>query len=370
MVQSKKRLVIKIGSSTLVDEDCHINERWLSSLAASVCSLRTQGWQVVIVSSGAIACGMRTLGFSKRPNDVLVSQAAAAVGQNAFCAAWSRAFAAHDVVVGSVLLTRRDTADRSSYLHARDTLNKLLDLGVVPIVNENDTISVEQINFGDNDTLSALVSCVIEAKKCIILSDIEGLYDKNPSEHSNAHLVPRVDAITPEVMACASSKQTKLGSGGMITKLNAARVLMAAGIELVVAHGKYASEALSGQGVGTLFVPHNKAHAITPKKLWIALGSVSKGELVVDAGASRALLSCGSSLLSVGITKVQGTFDAGDVVDVLDSDGCVIARGRSDFSSDEISLACGRTSEELSRNRLLEPLSQRPIIHRDELMVF
>ncbi len=426
MTTNKKRLVVKIGSSTLVSESCNIKCEWLCAFARQISHLRGLGWQVVVVSSGAIACGMRTLNFTSRPSDLSSLQASASVGQSEFIAAWKSAFEAHNITTGSILLTRRDTADRTSYLNARATLNKLLCLGVVPIVNENDTVSLEQIKFGDNDTLAALVSCLIDADECIILSDIDGLFNKNPQLSKDAKLIERVDCITPEIIASATTSGSSIGSGGMATKLNAARVLMAAGILTIVGNGaqilndkedtndcflvraanlvgtcssdashsdanpnnkvshpdadhlednsenksSHATKNNSAIGRCTQFLPHKMAHAITPKKLWIALGGSAKGAVVVDVGAACALQNKGSSLLCVGITSVCGTFDRGSIVDVKDADENVIARGRAEFSSDEISLACGRTSKELSKNRLLEPLSQRPVIHRDELMVF
>ncbi len=378
MGNMQKRLVIKIGSSTLVDESCQIRQAWLDALALQVSNLKEAGWQVIIVSSGAIACGLHALNFSERPHDTPSQQAAASVGQCAFSAAWKSAFAAHNITTGNILLTRRDTADRTSYLHARDTLCKLLELGVVPIINENDTVSVEQIKFGDNDTLAALVSCLIDANVCVILSDIEGLFDKNPQLCADAKLIERVDRITPEIMAVATTSGSSIGSGGMITKLNAARVLTAAGIYMVVAHGNRVLEndefiescTKENPTNCTIFTPHKVAHAITPKKLWIALGSGSQGSIIVDAGAQKALQDKGSSLLAVGVVRVSGAFEAESIVDVTNEDGNVIARGRVQFSADEISLACGRTSAQLSSNKLLAPLSQRPVIHRDELMVF
>lgn len=369
-----KRLVVKIGSSTLTTAEGRIDHAYLESFAQQVEAVRAQGWQVVIVSSGAIACGLERLGMSgARPDDMPTLQAAASVGQGLFASAWGDAFAAHGMVTSLVLLTRRDTADRAAYLHARDTLERLLDLGVVPIVNENDTVSVEQIRFGDNDTLGALVACLIQADLAIILSDIDGLYDANPSEDANAKLVKRVERIDQSVISAAGDAGTAMGSGGMVTKVKAARVLGVAGIPLVICAGRRENvivDAAVGREVGTLFTSAQAAHEITPRKLWIALGDSARGAITVDDGAKQALQRKGSSLLVVGVAGVSGDFANGDIVDILDGTGYLFARGRAAFSRDEAELARGRTREELSRNRLLAEMADKPLVHRDDLVIF
>mgnify|MGYP000054982063 CR=1 FL=1 len=368
-----KRLVIKIGSSTLTTSESSIDYAYLQKLADQITRAKSVGWQPVIVTSAAIACGLEALGIAKRPSDMPSLQAAASVGQSALSTAYAEAFAPHGITTSTVLLTRRDTADRNAYLHARDTLLRLLDLGVVPIVNENDTISVEQIRFGDNDTLAALTACLIDADLMIILSDIEGLYDANPHHHPDARLISCVEAIGPEVMAVAGGAGTTVGSGGMITKIKAARVLMVAGIPMVICHGRRENvivDVAAGEDVGTRFVAAEKPHEITPKKLWIALGDSARGSLVVDAGAKAALTSKGSSLLSVGVRAVEGRFDPGDIGDIKDGAGHLFARGKAAFSSDETALAIGRTRSQLQANRLLASLAERPLGHRGGLVVF
>ena len=235
-----RRLVVKIGSSTLTTSESSIDYAYLRTVADQIARVKAAGWKPVVVTSAAIACGLEALGIDRRPTDMPSLQAAASVGQSALSTAYAEVFASHGIVTSTVLLTRRDTADRRAYLHARDTFDRLLDLGVVPIVNENDTISVEQIRFGDNDTLAALVACLVEADLLVILSDIEGLYDANPHFHPDARLIERVDAIGPDIMAVAGEAGTTVGSGGMITKIKAARVLMVAGIPLVVCNGRRA----------------------------------------------------------------------------------------------------------------------------------
>ena len=374
-----RKLVLKIGSSTLTDAKGGIDREYLQGIANQVAAAREAGWQPIIVTSAAIASGLEVLGIKERPTDMPSLQAAASVGQSALSASYAHAFARHGITTSLVLLTRRDTADREAYLHARDTFSRLLDLGVVPIVNENDTVSVEQIRFGDNDTLAALVACLIEADLVVILSDIDGLYTKNPATHADATLISRVERIDAGIIAGAGGVGSAVGSGGMQTKVKAARVLMAAGIPLVVCDGHAqhavlraveAPDASAGENIGTIFVAASKAHEITPRKLWIALGDAAHGELIVDDGAKRALVERGSSLLVVGVASVQGDFEQDDIVNVIDSEGVIFARGRVAFSSDEVALACGRTREQLRSNRLLAELAEKPLIHRDELIVF
>ena len=369
-----KRLVVKIGSSTLTTGEGRIDHAYLDGLARQVERVRALGWQVVIVSSGAIACGLERLGMSgKRPDDMPTLQAAASVGQGMFVSAYGDAFAQCGITTSLVLLTRRDTADRTAYLHARDTLERLLSLGVVPVVNENDTVSVEQIRFGDNDTLGALVACLIGADLTIILSDIDGLYDANPAKDPNAQLIRKVERIDADVMSVAGDAGTSMGSGGMVTKVRAARVLAAAGIPMVICSGRREDalvDAVEGREVGTLFAVGQKAHEITPRKLWIALGDAARGALVVDGGAKRALENRGSSLLVVGVSGVEGDFAEGDIVDIKDETGYLFARGRVSAGRDEVDLARGRTQEELAANRLLAVMADKPLVHRDDLVIF
>lgn len=373
MRNGKKVIVIKIGSSTLVNEQGKLDRAYFDGLAAQVHALRQMGWSPLIVSSAAIACGLEALGIEERPTDMPSLQAAASVGQNALMATYAEAFSRYDVLTSCVLITRHSTAQRNAYLHARDTLERLIGFDVVPIINENDTVSVEQIRFGDNDTLAALVSCLVQADMCVIFSDIEGLYTANPTIDPTATLIPLVERITPELMASAGGVTSKVGSGGMITKIRAARVLMLAGIPMVICHGRRQGSLIQlahGESVGTYFVARNKAHDISPRKLWIALGDTAKGVLVVDDGARRALVDTGSSLLSVGITSVEGSFFRGDIVDIKDQEGHLFARGRVNAPSSEVSLARGRSQKEIRGNELLVNLGDKPAVHRDELVVF
>lgn len=374
MVKTRgKIMVIKIGSSTLVDEQGKLDRGYIAKLAKQVHEVREHGWSPIIVSSAAIACGLEALGIEKRPTDMPSLQAAASVGQNALMSAYADAFGEYGILTSIILITRQTTADRDAYLHARDTLERLLELDVVPVINENDTISVEQIKFGDNDTLAALVSCLVKADMCVIFSDIDGLYTANPHLDPAATLVSEVHSITPELMASAGGVTSSVGSGGMITKIRAARVLMVAGIQMVICHGRQEGALMDiacGKQIGTRFIAEGEMHDITPRKLWIALGDTAKGVLVVDDGAKRALVAQGSSLLAVGVSSVEGSFAYGDIVDVRDAQGHLFARGRAGAPSSEISLACGRSQKEIKSNELLSNLALRPVVHRDELVVF
>lgn len=372
MTGSKKILIVKIGTSTLVGADGVLDRAYLDSLATQLRSVIDAGWAPIVVTSGAIGCGLEALGLTERPTDMPSLQAAASTGQVVLSSAYAAALAKVGLTSSLVLLTRHDTASRSAYLHARDALVRLVELGVVPIINENDTTSVEQIRFGDNDTLAALVACLVRAHLCVIFSDIDGLYDGDPAK-PESKLIEKVERITPDIMAVAGGTGSTLGSGGMATKVQAARVLMIAGIPLVICQGR-AEAALprlvAGESLGTRFAAAGVPHEITNYKLWIALGDTARGSLIVDEGARAALTERGSSLLAVGVTGTAGTFAAGDMVDVLDTSGYLIARGKVQASSDEVALAAGKAQTELKQNSVLAHLGEHELIHRDEMVVF
>lgn len=373
MPAAAKTMVVKIGSSTVTEPGTGVNRPFIARLAHEAVELRSLGWNLVVVSSGAIACGAPVLGFSTRPADMPSLQACASVGQCVLSAAYDEEFRACGLATSLVLLTRHDTARRQSYLHARDALTRLVELGVVPVVNENDTVSVDEIRFGDNDTLAALVACLVSADLCVTLSDIEGLYTANPSIDPNARFVPRVEKIDAAIIASAGDSSSAVGTGGMITKIRSSRILMTAGIPSVICSGAdegALARLARGEQVGTLFVPPHARTDIAPRKLWIALGDAAHGSVSVDDGAARALVECGSSLLPVGITAVEGQFEAGDVLDVRDAGGFVLARGIAEAGSDELQLAAGRQQREIAGNHLLQALAGRPAIHRDNLIVF
>ncbi len=370
---ARRRLVVKVGSSTLMSTENAIDTQRIVDLADQVARLVAEGWEVAIVTSAAIAAGLGALAIERRPDDMATLQAAASVGQCELSSTYAEAFAHHGLLTSLVLLTRRDTADRTAYLNARATLDRLLALGVVPIVNENDTVSVEQIRFGDNDTLAALVACLVGADMLVILSDIDGLYDADPRTCPTAQLVSTISRIDRSVVDACGGAGSVAGSGGMVTKVAAARVMMSAGIPMVIAHGQRPGavvDAAHGEPVGTLFCPGEARHEITPRKLWIALGDAVHGSIVVDAGARDALVDAGRSLLPVGVRSVSGDFREGDIVEVRDGDDYVIARGKVGASADAIRLACGMSTDELAKNSLLAPIDEKPVIHRDDLVLF
>lgn len=373
MTAAYKTMVVKIGSSTLVEENGVLRRDFVAGIARQAAALAQEGWRLVVVSSGAIACGVPQLGLGARPTDMPSLQACASVGQSVLVTAYDEEFRAAGRTASLVLLTRHDTARRSSYLHARDALLRLVDLGVTPVVNENDTVTVDEIRFGDNDTLAALVSCLVSADLCVVLSDIDGLYTDNPALVPTARFIPRVRHIDAGIIASAGDSSSAVGTGGMITKIRASRILMTAGIASVICSGKEPDALVRlarGESVGTYFEPPAGRLEIAPRKLWIALGDSSHGTVEVDEGAAAAITTRGSSLLPVGIRRVEGRFSAGDTLDVRDPSGLVIARGIAEADSEVLELAAGRRQEVIAGNYLLAKLAGKPAIHRDDMIVF
>lgn len=362
------RIVIKVGSSTLSDPSGGLDRAYVQDLAGQVAAVRDGGRQVCLVSSGAIAAGLEALGFTARPTDIPSLQAAASVGQVLLLEMYAALFASHGVPIGQVLLTRHDTAHRQAYLHARDTLERLLGMGVVPVVNENDTVAVEEIRFGDNDTLAALVATMIKADLVILLTDIEGLYDADPRHAEEAQLLAHVDELSDEVLAAAGGSSSVVGSGGMATKLEAAKVLMKAGIPSVVCDGRRDNvviDAVAGRPVGTFFA--GGAATVSARKLWIALGRRPSGEVVVDDGARDALCLRGKSLLPIGVVSVSGSFGAGDAIVLKDRAGRVIARGLSSLSSADIERVKGLSSARIATD--VPEVGGVEVVHRDHLVI-
>lgn len=369
-----KRVVIKIGTSTLIDEKRRLKVAFLYDLARQVEELRNKGIEVVVVTSGAIGVGLRRLRINERPKDIPTLQAAAAIGQVELASRYDQAFYHYGIQLAQVLLTRYETAGRESYLHARDTLTRLLELGIVPLVNENDTVAVDEIKFGDNDTLATLVAAIVDADLVILLSDIEGLYTADPRTSEDAELLERVGDLTDDLYKAAGGAGSAYGSGGMITKIKAARVLMAANIPMVICQGSRPNVIhdviLGDEHVGTLFDSDDKSHHANAKKLWIALGAKPKGSVVVDDGAATALVDNGSSLLPVGIKSVSGEFEPGDSVNILNSDNMVIGRGLARMGCEDVEKVHGMNSRAIAGDPQLKDLSDQVVIHRDEMVVF
>ncbi len=365
---SAKRIVIKVGSSTLTNEAGGIDREYVDDLVAQIDDLLHGGSEVVLVSSGAIAAGVERLGLPARPTDMPGLQAAASVGQVALVEVYAERLAARERIAGQVLLTRHDTGHRESFLHARDTFDRLLSLRAVPIVNENDTVAVDEIRFGDNDTLAALVATMIGADLVILLSDIEGLYDADPRLSTEATLLAQVDELTADMVAAAGGAGTDVGSGGMATKIEAAQVLMKAGIPMVICDGRRPGvvvDAAHGRDVGTVF--DGGEGSVGARKLWIALGRRPAGEVVIDAGACEALRTRNTSLLPAGVLAVRGAFSSGDSVALVDGEGTVVARGLAEISSAQIERVKGLKSAEIAG--VVPEVAGKPVVHRDRLVV-
>jgi glutamate 5-kinase len=319
---------------------------------------------VVLVSSGAIAAGMGPLGLRARPRDLATQQAAASVGQGALVAAYQQAFGAHQVTVGQVLLTIDDVTRRTHYLNARRTLERLLELGILPVVNENDTVATHEIRFGDNDRLAALVAHLVQAEALVLLSAVDALYDGPPSR-PGAQRIPLVrDAKDLQGIEIAGAG-TQVGTGGMATKVEAAAIANAAGITTLLTSTELVAQALSGADVGTVFTPGKRR--ARSRLLWLAHATTPLGRLILDDGAVQAVVHRRSSLLPAGVTAVHGTFAGGDPVDVCRADGTAVARGLVNYGSEELPPLLGRSTRELARE--LGPEYQREVIHRDALVL-
>lgn len=364
-------VVVKIGSSTLTNERGAVDEGFISNLCEQVSQLHAEGFPVVIVTSGAAAAGRERLGFSERPADIPSLQACAAAGQAALTEVYAKQLAKRGIACGQVLLTRRDVVDREGYLNARNTLDRLLDLGAVPVVNENDTVSVAEFAFGDNDMLGAIVSALVGASLYVILSDVKGLYTADPGKYEDAELIPEVTEIDRHVARIAGGAGSSVGTGGMASKVRAARAMLAAGIPLVICHGKQQGvlvDAVHGKDVGTRFANTTAPVHGSGRKLWIGLAEMPRGTVVVDAGAAKAILNDGASLLPVGIKATSGTYDEGDVLSVVDEQGMELARGITRYSSDDMVRVRGLKLDVIGR--FLPHKQDQPAIHRDEMLVF
>ena len=361
------RVVIKIGSSLLVDADSgRLNRDWLSSLADEVARLQARDQQVILVSSGAIALGRAYLGLSHEQRRLEEHQAAAAAGQVLLAHAYQDLLGERDIRVAQVLLTLDDTENRRRYLNARSTLATLLDLNAVPVINENDTVATHEIRYGDNDRLAARVAEMVSADCLTLLSDVDGLYDADPATHQEAKFIAEVREITPAIEALAGASSTAYGSGGMRTKIQAARIALAAGCATVIASGKEHSpiSRFEDGGPCTWFIPQQTPRAA--RKQWIGGSLISRGRLTIDAGAEQALAG-GSSLLPVGVTEVDGTFERGDAITVVAADGREIARGLAEYSSDDARKICGRRSAEIES--ILGYAGRDVIVHRNDLVL-
>jgi glutamate 5-kinase len=364
-----RRIVIKVGSAVLTSSDTGLDQNRIERLASDITSIMGQGREVVLVSSGAISAGLAKLGLKKtRGMPLSLKQAAAAVGQSSLMWMYEKTFGQHGKKVAQVLLTHEDLSNRTRFLNARNTLQTLMDYGVVPIINENDTVSVDEIKFGDNDNLSGMVTHLIDADVLIILSDIDGLYTADPKIDATAELIPVVERITAEMERSAGDAHTAMGTGGMRSKLMTAKKVGAFGAPLVILNGKKngVMQALfEGVDVGTLFLP--KPEKQESRKHWIAYTVCSNGRVMVDNGALEALMNRGKSLLPGGIARVEGSFKVGDCVTCVDHAGNPFARGLVKYSSADLDRIKGLKTAQIAS--VLGHKDYDEVIHRDDLVI-
>ena len=368
ILRSHNKVVVKIGTNLLADKVKGINLERIDEIARSVARLKSLGNRIVIVSSGAIGAGVAALKLKERPKTIPEKQATSAIGQPLLMEAYENAFRKHDCTIAQILLTKDDFVNRMRYLNAKNTFPVLFDQGVVPIINENDTVAVEEIKLGDNDNLSALVANLIEADLLVILSDIDGLFSDDPTKNSTAQLIPVVEKISGQIEKLAKTSRTELSTGGMITKIQAAKRCVSAGIAMIIANGKnpgVLEEIFSGTFKGTLFLPaENK---LNMRKKWIGFVSSAKGYVRVDDGAKFALLKKQKSLLPSGIIEVHGEFKANETISILDLNSKVIAKGVTGFSSIDLMKIKGKKTIEIER--ILNRKSHDEVIHRDNLVI-
>jgi glutamate 5-kinase len=363
-----KRVVVKIGSSLICEQES-LSQGRLRALAGQVAQLRKRGLEVVLVSSGAVAAGVRKLGLPSRPKTLILKQACASAGQVSLMAAWEKALGGFDLKCAQILLTADDLSDRRRFLNARNTMLSLVDLGVVPIVNENDTVAVDELRVGDNDTLGGLLASLVEADLFINLTDLDGLYDSDPRSSPGAELLGEVDEVDQSVMDLAGDGGP-LGTGGMFTKVRAAGRLAERGMASVIANGRtrgVLERLIGGEELGTFFRPSKKTRRA--KQYWLAFAARPKGRLLVDQGAVEALVKRGKSLLPGGIIGLEGLFDAGDAVTLAaGGDGAELGVGLSNYSSPEVQKIMGQSSSQIES--ILGYSNADEVVHRNNLVIF
>jgi len=364
-IAGSPRTVVKIGSSSLTTKAGAIDDARIAALTGAIAARANDGHQVLLVSSGAIATGMAPLGLKKRPKDLATQQAAASVGQGLLIARYTEAFSAHGLGVGQVLLTADDLMRRGHYRNAQRTLDRLLELGVVPIINENDTVATDEIRFGDNDRLAALVAHVSRASALILLSDVDGLYDGDPRKGGARKLEVIAGPGDLEHVKAGKTGASGLGRGGMSTKVDSALIATSAGIPTVVTSAAHAAAAIAGERTGTYFAPTGQRQST--RLLWLAHAAVARGALKLDQGAVEAVIGRRASLLPAGITGVAGSFEAGDPIDLTDEAGVPVARGLVNYDAKELPSLMGRSTRWLSSK--LGPGYEREVVHRDDLVI-
>lgn len=360
-----RRIVVKVGSSTLTGRDgAFLDRSRLDKVVDLVARLRSEGRQVLLVSSGAIASGLSAVGLQTRPKDLTMQQAVASVGQGLLIRNYFDSFSRHSIVASQVLITAEDVMRRSHYLNVRATLLKSLELGLVPVINENDSVALAEIKFGDNDRISALVSHIVAADLLLILTDVDALYDA-PPRSAGAKRIEEVSDFAALDSLEITGSDSKVGSGGMITKIEAARIATSAGIATILTDLDHAAQVMAGQSFGTRFLPHTDP--IASRRLWLGFAATVRGRIFLDDGAVEAITTRGSSLLPAGVTKVEGTFVSGDTVELLTPSGQVVARGLVSYDAEEIPRLLGRSTKELSQE--LGEEYGNALVHRDEMVL-
>ncbi len=362
------RIVIKIGSNILTDTKGGLNHRRIYSIANEVSNICDSGNDVIIVSSGAVAAGLKKLGLKEKPKEIRLKQAVAAIGQSSLMWAYERSFSKFGKKVAQILLTREDFSDRTRYLNSKNTIFTLLSYGIIPIINENDTVATEEIKFGDNDQLAALVSQMVEADRLIILSDVDGLYPSDPAKKPDLKVIPVIEKITPEILAMAGGAGSIVGTGGMYSKILAAQKATYFGIKVNIISGKkkgLITDLLKGRHHGTEFLPLTKK--ISSKKGWIAHAVKPKGMIKIDDGAVKVIQKLGKSLLPSGILNVEGRFEIGDAVYIADTSGNKVAKGIVNYPSKDIEKIKGKKTSEIEA--VLGYKYSDEVIHRDNLVL-
>ena len=368
LIDQVDRFVVKIGSSTLSSHQRGLDHGRIEQLAFQIADIKKKGKEVILVSSGAIASGMKILGKKRSSGSIALKQAAAAAGQSRLMWSYEKSFSLLGERVAQILLTRDDLSDRKRFLNSRNTLTVLLEYGIIPIINENDTVAVDEIRFGDNDTLAGLVTHLVDGQMLLILSDVDGLFDSDPSENSSATLIPLVKEVTPEIEKLATGPRTPEGTGGMRSKLKTAQKVAQFGVSTLIVNGKadrILERIFQGEEVGTLILP--KADRRPSRKIWIAHSLRNKGKLTLDEGATQALIQGGKSLLPSGILEVSGEFGVGDSVACLDPKGWEFAKGLVNYSSSDIEKVRGSKTSEIEG--ILGYKDFDEIIHRDNLVL-
>lgn len=364
---SLHRIVVKVGTSTLTQGGGPPDTGYIADLARQIVAQRALGRAVILVTSGSIRAGMHRLNLAGRPQTIPQKQAAAAIGQGLLMHSYSEAFAAHGVPVAQVLLTREDFRERERYLNARNTFAAILKYGAVPIVNENDTVAVDEIRFGDNDTLGALVSSLVGADALLLLSDVDGLFDKDPTQNPDAKLIPVVETVDRSVEQRAGGARTSMGTGGMVTKVRAAKICAGSGVRMTIANGRaddVIARSLGGE-IGTLFVP--SVNSLRHRKRWIAYGAAPKGAITVNDGAKQRLVEEGKSLLPAGVIDIRGHFRPGELVQLLDQTGGQFAQGFVNYGHEDLIKIMGLRTTEIAT--VLGVKTRDEVVHRDDLVL-